>query len=297
MLRYAFTIFLSAFLLFQIQPLIGRFALPWFGGGPSIWTTCMLFFQLLLLGGYMYAHLLTMLAWCSQRMWLNKPVPAFWIWIIAIGAQLGSIGYFMVMPLNALMSSNDRAIVFGGYAILQILGLMVTAVLERKTRIVSWVWISLALLQLAWLCGFSQWYFPKLMAQQSIIAIALGTAVPTLLSLIALWLIDRRSEPVQRTMMRVFFMLSVALFLVAFWVFKSLERWQIVTAASACLAALLLEFGIARLRAAGARSWGLWFWIPAGTLLVLLCMRLVVVIQEDDYDIAQVSRNLDTANQ
>ena len=235
--------------------------------------------------------LMTMLAWCSQRVWLNKPVPAFWIWIIAVGAQLGSIGYFMVMPLNALMSSNDRAIVFGGYAILQILGLMVTAALERKTRIVGWVWIALALLQLAWLCGFSQWTFPKLMAQQSFIAIALGTTVPTLLSLIALWLIDRRSEPVQRTMMRVFFMLSVALFLFAFWVFKSLERWQIVTAASACLAALLLEFGIARLRTAGARSWGLWFWIPAGTLLVLLCIRLVVVIQEDDYDIAQVSRN------
>ncbi|MBL8810998.1 MAG: hypothetical protein JNM43_12540 [Planctomycetaceae bacterium] len=59
MLRYALTIFVSAFLLFQVQPLIGRFILPWFGGGPSIWTACMLFFQILLLGGYLYAHLLT----------------------------------------------------------------------------------------------------------------------------------------------------------------------------------------------------------------------------------------------
>ena len=58
MLAYALTIFLSAFLLFQIQPLIGKAILPWFGGAPAVWTTCMLFFQLLLLGGYAYAHAL-----------------------------------------------------------------------------------------------------------------------------------------------------------------------------------------------------------------------------------------------
>jgi spermidine synthase len=56
---YSLTIFLSAFLLFQVQPLIGKFILPWFGGMPNVWTTCMLFFQLLLFGGYAYAHLTT----------------------------------------------------------------------------------------------------------------------------------------------------------------------------------------------------------------------------------------------
>ena len=55
---YALTIFLSAFLLFQVQPLIGRFILPWFGSSPGVWTTLLVFFQLLLLGGYIYAHLL-----------------------------------------------------------------------------------------------------------------------------------------------------------------------------------------------------------------------------------------------
>ena len=56
MLHFALTIFLSAFLLFQVQPLIGKIVLPWFGGTPAVWTTCMLFFQVLLLGGYAYAH-------------------------------------------------------------------------------------------------------------------------------------------------------------------------------------------------------------------------------------------------
>jgi SAM-dependent methyltransferase len=59
---YAATIFLSSFLLFLVQPLIARLILPWFGGSAAVWTTCMLFFQLLLLGGYAYAHGLGKLA-------------------------------------------------------------------------------------------------------------------------------------------------------------------------------------------------------------------------------------------
>jgi hypothetical protein len=49
---------MSAFLLFQVQPVISKFILPWFGGSPGVWTTCMLFFQLLLFLGYAYAHAL-----------------------------------------------------------------------------------------------------------------------------------------------------------------------------------------------------------------------------------------------
>ncbi len=55
---YAGTIFLSSFLLFLVQPLIARLILPWFGGSAAVWTTCMLFFQALLLAGYAYAHFL-----------------------------------------------------------------------------------------------------------------------------------------------------------------------------------------------------------------------------------------------
>jgi hypothetical protein len=62
MLPYAFAIFTGAFLLFQVQPVIGKYILPWFGGGPGVWTTCLLFFQVLLLGGYGYAH------WSSTRL-------------------------------------------------------------------------------------------------------------------------------------------------------------------------------------------------------------------------------------
>jgi SAM-dependent methyltransferase len=56
---FALTIFVSAFLLFQVQPLIAKQILPWFGGSAAVWTTCMLFFQIALLLGYTYAHWIT----------------------------------------------------------------------------------------------------------------------------------------------------------------------------------------------------------------------------------------------
>ena len=58
---FALTIFCSAFLLFQVQPMISKFILPWFGGSPAVWTTAMLFFQCTLCLGYIYAHALTRL--------------------------------------------------------------------------------------------------------------------------------------------------------------------------------------------------------------------------------------------
>jgi hypothetical protein len=55
MLSYAVAVFLSAFLLFQIQPMIAKYILPWFGGAPAVWSATMLFFQMMLTGGYAYA--------------------------------------------------------------------------------------------------------------------------------------------------------------------------------------------------------------------------------------------------
>src|SRR5215470_17332348 len=52
------TLFLSAFLLFCFEPMVGKMMLPFLGGAASVWITCLLFFQLMLLTGYGYAHLL-----------------------------------------------------------------------------------------------------------------------------------------------------------------------------------------------------------------------------------------------
>jgi hypothetical protein len=59
MLAPALTILLSSFLLFLVQPIIAKQVLPLFGGSAGVWTTCLVFFQMVLLLGYTYAHLLT----------------------------------------------------------------------------------------------------------------------------------------------------------------------------------------------------------------------------------------------
>ena len=56
---FVLTLFLSASLLFFVQPLFTRIVLPHVGGSPAVWTTAMLFFQTILIAGYLYAHLLT----------------------------------------------------------------------------------------------------------------------------------------------------------------------------------------------------------------------------------------------
>jgi hypothetical protein len=65
---YAATIFLSSFLLFLVQPIIAKQILPWFGGSAAVWTTCLVFFQAVLLAGYAYADLTTRLGARRQAM-------------------------------------------------------------------------------------------------------------------------------------------------------------------------------------------------------------------------------------
>ena len=62
MILYALTIFTSAFLLFLVQPIIAKQILPWFGGSAAVWTTCLVFFQFLLLAGYAYSD------WTTRRL-------------------------------------------------------------------------------------------------------------------------------------------------------------------------------------------------------------------------------------
>jgi hypothetical protein len=68
---YGATIFLSAFLLFLIQPIFAKLILPWFGGSSAVWTTCLVFFQTALLAGYLYAHLLTRIRNARQQPWIH----------------------------------------------------------------------------------------------------------------------------------------------------------------------------------------------------------------------------------
>jgi len=76
MLVYAVTIFLSAFLLFQVQPLIAKFILPWFGGSAAVWSAALLFFQLVLLAGYFYAYIVIRYLKPKQQFWVHASLLA-----------------------------------------------------------------------------------------------------------------------------------------------------------------------------------------------------------------------------
>jgi len=89
MLLYAATIFLSAFLLFQVQPIIAKIILPWFGGSSAVWSTCMLFFQLALLAGYLYAH------------WLYRKLGGRKASIVHIVLLAGSLATLPILPSTA----------------------------------------------------------------------------------------------------------------------------------------------------------------------------------------------------
>src|ERR1043165_8698516 len=65
-LLFSATLFISAGLLFWIQPLIAKTLLPLLGGAPAVWNTCLLFFQTMLLLGYLYA--LASSRWLSLRL-------------------------------------------------------------------------------------------------------------------------------------------------------------------------------------------------------------------------------------
>jgi len=104
MLLFAASIFLSAFLLFQIQPMIGRFILPWFGGTPAVWSTLMLVFQVLLTAGYSYAY------WLIGRGKRQSLIHiALLLFALVVLSARGFSGLSPIMPSMPELSTNDNS--------------------------------------------------------------------------------------------------------------------------------------------------------------------------------------------
>src|SRR5262245_58833726 len=91
---FAPTLFLSAFLLFWFEPMIGKMMLPLLGGAASVWITCLLFFQLMLLAGYGYAHVLERYAGIRRQ--------------IAVHAVL-VLMVFLFLPVHFIARPNAQA--------------------------------------------------------------------------------------------------------------------------------------------------------------------------------------------
>lgn len=115
---FACAIGLGALLLFQVQFVLGKQVLPWFGGVPAVWSTCLVFFQTLLLAGYAYAHGLTRLAPVRQtRIHLGL--------VALAGAALAARAFLWPSPITPDASWRPEA---GGTPVGQILTLLTVAV-------------------------------------------------------------------------------------------------------------------------------------------------------------------------
>ncbi len=93
-LLYALTLFVSATLVFVVQPMVGKMVLPLLGGTPAVWSTCMVFFQAALLGGYAYAH--------ASTSWLGVARQARWHLVL------------LALPLAVLPLGVDASLLRGG---------------------------------------------------------------------------------------------------------------------------------------------------------------------------------------
>jgi SAM-dependent methyltransferase len=109
MLLYAVTIAWSAFLLFEVQPIVAKMILPWFGGSSAVWSTCMLFFQMALLLGYLYAH------------WLHEKLRGRLQALVHIGALAASCALLPILP-------NPSWKTAGGAPSLRILALLAATI-------------------------------------------------------------------------------------------------------------------------------------------------------------------------
>ena len=199
---YAATIFLSSFLLFLVQPLIARLILPWFGGSAALWTTCMLFFQMLLLAGYAYAHALGKLAGRRQAIvhsvllvaaLASLPIMPAESWkptgeqepitriLLLLGATVG-LPYFLLASTSPLIQAwfararpgenPYRLFALSNFAsLIALLGypFFVEPVFAAREQVNLWSWLFAAF---ALLCAAVAWRTPRAAAVSEIEAAA-----------------------------------------------------------------------------------------------------------------------------
>ncbi len=123
---YALTIFLSAFLLFVVEPMVAKQLLPTLGGSSAVWTTCLVFFSVVLLLGYLYAH------WVSSRF---TPTQQAVIHVVLLTAALMMLG-IRISPRPAAVSYHPALTVFRVLA--TVIGLPYLALSATTPLLNSW---------------------------------------------------------------------------------------------------------------------------------------------------------------
>jgi hypothetical protein len=120
-LLFAVTLFVSASLLFMVQPMVGKLVLPLLGGSPAVWNACMVFFQALLLLGYLYADRLTRLPDTRKQWYIHLGVMSMPIAVFVLAVMFGSRG-------TPIAVAESLAPTEGSSAILSVLTILTVAI-------------------------------------------------------------------------------------------------------------------------------------------------------------------------
>jgi len=116
---------LSAFLLFLVEPLVGRLLLPIFGGGPMVWTAVLLFFQVILVAGYSYAH--------ASKTWLGRWGPVAHLGLAALAL------YLLIQAPGALSAGSARSAIDAIWALAGFVGLPALVLSATTPLLSSWL--------------------------------------------------------------------------------------------------------------------------------------------------------------
>ena len=187
------TIFLSSLLVFSVQPMFAKMVLPLLGGSPSVWNTAMLFFQIILLLGYIYAHLTTKLLGVRWQAWLHLSIMTLiflflpisvaqgWtppleeapvLWLIGLFAVSVGLPFFAVAANAPLLqrwfshtghsTSADPYFLYGASNLGSLLALLsyplvFEPLLTNHQQSLAWTWAYAVLVGLLAICGFTLW--------------------------------------------------------------------------------------------------------------------------------------------
>lgn len=202
---FAATLFLSAFLLFGVQPMFAKLVLPTLGGSAAVWSVAMVFFQAVLLAGYAYAHLLTRLplrvavavhlvTLAAGAMALPIGLPAGWglppetgtaLWLIGLFAMGVGLPFFAVSINGPLLQAwfartghrhaADPYFLYGAsnvgsFAALLAYPVLVEPTLGARMQAVGWGWGFALLAVLVAVCGLVTLRAPRSVAAMGVAA-------------------------------------------------------------------------------------------------------------------------------
>jgi hypothetical protein len=135
---FAVTLFVSATLLFMVQPMVGKLVLPLLGGSPAVWNACMVFFQALLLLGYLYADRLTKKAPPKRQWMIHMAVLSLPLGVFALSVLFGS-RHTPIAVAESLAPSDESSPILSVLALLTVaIGIPFFVVSTSATLLQRW---------------------------------------------------------------------------------------------------------------------------------------------------------------